>query len=64
MLLVLSSGEEQEAEGDAVVAADAEFPMITVAPGPGPGHWPCHGMDVPRRALGTRGKLNPPGNSS
>ena len=49
MLLVLSSGEEQEAEGDAAVAADAEFPMITAAPGPG--------MDVPRRALRTRGKI-------
>ena len=33
MLLVLVSGEE--AEGDAAVAADAEFPMITAAPGPG-----------------------------
>lgn len=38
MLLVVSSGDEQEAEGDAAVAADAEFPMITAAPGPGPGH--------------------------
>ena len=47
MLLVVSSGDEQEAEGDAAVAA--EFPMITAAPGPG--------MDVPRRALRTRGKI-------